>query len=129
MRVLHAQLREHDAIAQAVGQLADRARLVRAAQAEAAELRAPRLDVLVGVLFIVERLEVFDRGLFVRELVGRVLRVLGELETDVMRDGTFTGLESTGDEVEEGRLAGTVLTDDGHTRVHAGVGHWDEHRS
>lgn len=34
-------------------------------------------------------------------------------------DGSLEGLQVAGDEVEEGRLAGPVLSDDGDTRVHA----------
>ena len=43
VRVLHRQLREHDAVPQAVRELLDRRRLVRARETETTELSAPRL--------------------------------------------------------------------------------------
>jgi len=48
-----------------------------------------------------------------------VLGVLGEFEGRVSLDGTGDRLEVGSDQVEESRLSGTVLSDDGDTRVHA----------
>ena len=83
MRMLHRQLRKHHSVPETIRQLLDGRRLVRARETKAAELRAPRLEVLVRELLVVERLEVLDRRLVVRQLVRRMLRVLGQLEVDV----------------------------------------------
>ena len=103
-------------------ELLDRRRLVRAGEAETTKLCAPRLDILVGEALVVERLEVLDQRLFVRRLIGQVLRVLGELEVmcgEMVQPRAR--LEGTGDEVEECRLARTVLPlpDGRYARVHA----------
>ena len=109
----------HSPVPETVRELLDGRRLVCARETKAAELCTPSLHILVRELLVVERLEVLDRRLLVWELVGRVLRVLGELQADVPRDRALGRLQRTRDEVEQRRLAGTVLTDDGDARVHA----------
>ena len=92
---------------------------MRARQAEAAKLRAPRHDVLLREFLREERLEVLDGRHVVRELVDGVLRVLGGLERVVLGDGTMGGLECAGDEVQKGVLASSVCAENGNVRVHA----------
>ena len=117
--MLHRQLRKHHTIPQPIRQLLYRGRLMRAREPEPAELRPPRLHVLLGVLLAEQALEVLDGTEVVRELVGRVLRVLGELELGVLLDGAFGGLERAGYQVEQGGFAGTVGAEDGDAGVHA----------
>jgi hypothetical protein len=100
-------------VTQTVGELADRVRLVSTGDTESADLLSPVLDVLLRELALVQRLQVVDRRLVERQLVGRVLRVLGELELGVSRDGSLDRLQSAGDQVEQGRLSGTVVSDNG----------------
>ena len=92
---------------------------MRVQKTEAAELRAPRLDVLVRKFLVVQRLEVLDWRLVVRELVRGVLRVLGELQADVARDRALARLQRARDQVQQRRLARPVLPDDRDARVHA----------
>ena len=107
-------MRKNDApVPQTVRERRDGTRLVLARDAEPADLLPPELNVLFGELFAVERLDVVDGRLVVRELIGRVLRVLGQLELRVPRDGALDGRESARDQVEERRFAGTVVTDNG----------------
>ena len=70
-------------VPQTVRKLLDRRGLVRTRETEPAQLCPPRLHVLLGVLLCVQPLEVLNRLEVVRELVRRVLRVLGKLEADV----------------------------------------------
>jgi hypothetical protein len=92
----------HLPVSETVGQLVDGAGLVGASDTESANLLPPELHVLLRELLRVQALEVLDRRLVVRQLVGRVLRVLGELESAVTRDGTLDGVEGAGDQVEQG---------------------------
>jgi hypothetical protein len=56
---------------------------------ESTDLLSPELDVLLGELGSVLDLQMLDRRPVVWELIGRVLRVLGELELTVSVDGTL----------------------------------------
>jgi hypothetical protein len=89
-----------------------------AGDTEATNLTSPELNVLLWELFVVGRLKVLNRRLVVWELVGRVLAVLGKLERGVLANGTLNRRKGAGDEVKKGRLSGTVITDNGNTRVH-----------
>lgn len=91
-----------------------------AGETKTANLLAPELQLsgLLGELVGKLGLQVLDGRLVVWELVGRVLRVLGELELGVAVDGSFAGDEVAGDEVEQSGLSGTVVSYDGDTRVH-----------
>lgn len=82
---------------------------------KSADLLSPVLDVLLRKLALVERLQVVDRRFVERQLVGRVLRVLGELELRVSRNGSLNRLQRARDEVEEGRLSGSVVSDNGNS--------------
>lgn len=79
------------------------------------------LHIFFRVLLCVKRLKMFDGGFVVRQLVCRVLRVLGHLEADVTRDRAFTWLQRASDEVQERRFTGTVLADDGNAGLHANL--------
>ena len=114
-----SELSEHDSIPQTVGKLSDRRSLVRSRDTESTDARPPELNVLVRVLRLELGFEVFERGLVVRKLVGGMLRVLGEFESRVSLNSSGDRLEVGSDQVEEGRLSGTVLSDDSDTRVHA----------
>lgn len=107
--VLHRELGEDDSITKTVRELRDGRGLVRSRETESTELRSPELDVLVGELLVEDALEVLERRLVVRELVGRVLRVLGKLKGGVSRDGSLGGGKVSGDEVEKGRLSSSVV--------------------
>lgn len=85
------------------------------------KLRPPSLQILLRVLLTIKSLEMLNRGHIIRQLVRAVLRVLGELESDVPRYGAGAGLEVAGDEVEECGLSGAVLADYGYAGVHAMV--------
>ena len=52
-------------------------------QTETTELGAPELNVLVGEFLGVQRLEMLDRRLVIRQLISGVLRVLGQFQVDV----------------------------------------------
>lgn len=73
-----------------------------AGNTESADLLPPELHVLLRELLRVQALEVLHGRLVVRQLVGRVLRVLGELESAVTLDGTLNGVQGAGDQVEQG---------------------------
>ena len=130
VRVLHGKNGEHNSVyqlsvhkangcdspvTQTIGQLADRVGLVGTSDTESADLLSPVLDVLLRELVMVERLQVVHWRFVERQLVGRVLRVLGELELGVSRDGTLDRLQRAGDEVEQGGLSSTVVSDNGDT--------------
>jgi hypothetical protein len=55
----------------------------------------------------------FDWTFIIRQLVGRMLRVLGKFELSVFLDRTFHGGEGTGDEVEKGGFTRTVISYNG----------------
>jgi len=114
-----SELSENDSIPQTVGKLSDRRSLVRSRDTESTDARPPELNVLVRVLRLELGFEVFERGLVVRKLVGGMLRVLGEFQSRVSLNSSGDRLEVGSDQVEEGRLSGTVLSDDSDTRVHA----------
>lgn len=84
---------------------------------ESTNLLSPELNILLGELLSVERLQVLDRRLVVRQLIGRVLRVLREFELSVSRDGSLDWLKGTSDEVEQGGFTGTVVSDNGNSDV------------
>lgn len=87
---------------------------------ESTKLCTPCLKVLLGILDRKERLKVFDRTLVVRKLIGRMLGVFCEFESGMFGNGAFTWLEDACDEVEEGRFAGTIGTENCDTGIHAG---------
>jgi hypothetical protein len=62
---------------------------VSTSDTESTDLLSPELDVLLGELGSVLDLQMLDRRPVVWELIGRVLRVLGELELTVSVDGTL----------------------------------------
>jgi hypothetical protein len=62
---------------------------VSTSDTESTDLLSPELDVLLGELGSVLDLEMLDRRPVVWELIGRVLRVFGELELTVSVDGTL----------------------------------------
>ncbi len=68
------------------------------------------------------RLEILDWRFVVRVLISGVLRVLSDLNHDVLEDGTGGGLEGAGGEVWEGRCASSVRAEDGNARVYAARG-------
>lgn len=84
---------------------------MRTSDTESTDLLSPVLDVLLRELGRVQLLQVLDRGLVEWQLVGRVLRVLGQLELSVFRDGSLGRRQVSGDHVEQRRLSGTVVTD------------------
>jgi hypothetical protein len=92
---------------------------VSTSDTESADLLSPKLDILLGELLPVLHLEVLDGRPVVWQLIGRVLRVLGELELTVSVDGSLGGLESTGDEVEQSGFTGTVVTDNSNSTLSA----------
>lgn len=92
---------------------------MRSRDSESSDSSTPVLHVLVGELGLVCSLEVLEGRHVVRKLVGGMLTVLGKLEGRVTVDGSLERLEGTGDEVEEGGLSSSVLSDDSDTRVHA----------
>lgn len=116
--VLHGKDSKHYSVPQTIRQLVDGAGLVSTSDTESTNLLPPELNVLVGELFAVERSNVLDGRLVVRELIGRVLRVLGELELSVLVDGTLDRLEGAGDKIKKGGFTGTIVTDNGDSRVH-----------
>lgn len=58
---------------------------------ESTDLLTPELNVLLGELVAVGGLQVLDRRSVVWQLIGRVLRVLGELELTVLLDRSLDG--------------------------------------
>lgn len=82
---------------------------------ESTNLLSPVLNILVGEFVVVERLQVVDRRLVERQLVGRVLRILGKFELGVSRHCSLAGLQSASDQVEQGGFTGTVITDNGNS--------------
>lgn len=75
---------------------------MRSGDTESTNLLSPVLNVLVGEFIMIQRLQVVHWRLVERQLIGRVLRVLGKLELGVSRDGTLGRLKSTSDQVEQG---------------------------
>lgn len=116
--VLHSKDSKHYSVPQTIRQLVDGAGLVSTSDTESTNLLPPELNVLVRELFTIERSNVLDGRLVVRKLIGRVLRVLGELELSVFVDGTLDRLEGTGDKIKKGGFTSTIVTDNGDSRVH-----------
>jgi hypothetical protein len=137
------ELGEDDSVSETVRELRNRRGLMGSRETESSELRPPELEVLVGELGVEEGLEVLKGRFVVRKLVGRVLRVFGELEGRVLADGSLGGRELSSDHVEERRFSGSgqdeektrrirtryfrckgrdggspVVSNDGDTRVH-----------
>jgi hypothetical protein len=79
------------------------------------DLLSPVLNVLLGVLGLVGRLEVLDGRLVVRKLIRRVLRVLGELEGGVLGYRSFNRRQHSRDQVQQRRFTGTVVSDNGNS--------------
>jgi hypothetical protein len=92
---------------------------VSTSDTESSDLLSPELDILLGELLSVLHLEVLDGRPVVWQLIGRVLRVLGELELTVSVDGSLGGLKSAGDKVEQSGFTGTVVTDNSNSNLSA----------
>jgi hypothetical protein len=113
-----SELGEDDSVPQSIGKVGDGRSLVRSRDTESTDARPPVLSILVGEFVVELLLEVFEGRKVVRELIGRVLRVFAEFESRVSLNGTGDGLKVGGNQVEEGRLSSSVLTDDSDTGVH-----------
>ena len=115
VRVLHGENGKDDSVSETVGQLADRVGLVGTGDTETTNLLSPILNVLLWKFGLVKLLQVLHWRLVEWQLVGRMLRVLGELELRVNRDGSLGWVEGTSDKVEQGGFTGTVVTDNSDT--------------
>lgn len=102
-------------VSQTIRKLGDRVGLVGTGDTKSTDLLSPVLNVLLGVLGPVGGLEVLDGRLVIRQLISRVLRVFGELESGVLRDRSLNRRQCSGDQVQQCRFTGTVVSDDGNS--------------
>jgi hypothetical protein len=102
-------------VSQTIGELRDRVGLMGTSDTESTDLLSPVLNVLLGVLGLVGRLEVLDGRLVVGKLIRRVLRVLGELEGGVLGHRSFNGRQHSRDQVQQCRFTGTVVSNNGNS--------------
>mmetsp|Transcript_4203 Transcript_4203/g.12015 ORF Transcript_4203/g.12015 Transcript_4203/m.12015 type:complete len:623 (-) Transcript_4203:26-1894(-) len=105
---------EYDARLESVGELTHRHGLVLAGDAEPANGR-PHL--LQGRVLPVLGQHVLERRLFVRQELGQMLVVLPDLEMIVPLDHAVQGVQVASHELEQGRLSGSVRSNDGNARV------------
>jgi hypothetical protein len=83
------------------------------------------LDILFWILLRKQSLKILNWTRIVWKLICAVLGVFSEFELGMFLNGAFGRLKGAGNEMQEGRLSGTIGAEDGDARIHA-VGNSDE---
>jgi hypothetical protein len=86
---------------------------------EATELCTPRLKIEFREFFAEQALEIFNRAFVVWELISRVLRIFGEFEGGMFRNGAFAWVENASDEMKKGGFPCSVSPQNSDAGVHA----------